>query len=181
MVQWLRAWQPLCFHPEFPQAHFQGKSWLTDWWSQHPLFDETAGHIFHSQGAGIGWWDSPHRSPTHRKWPLMAHYANDAPLPLTSASPSFLSLWQCWIKQNAPSHSRLKTCSAARDYLCSQASWERDILTETLASVLSCIWYFWENINLCLSSVVPDRLTNIIRASSNKPVFTCNACLGKAR
>ena len=47
----------LGFHPEFPQVHFQGKSWLTDWWPQHPLVDDMAGHIFHSQGTGIGWWD----------------------------------------------------------------------------------------------------------------------------
>ena len=173
-----------------------GSPWFSSWVPSGPLSGQvmTDGLM---AAASFGWWygrphfsftgdrdrmvRSLHRSPTHRKWPLMAHYDNDAPLPLTSASPSFLNLWQCWIKQNAPSRSRLKTCSAARDYLCSQASWERDILTETLASALSCIWYFWENINLCWSSVVPDHLTNIMRVSSNKPVFTCNACLGKAR
>ena len=30
MVWWLRVWQPLGFHPEFPQAHFQ-VLWLMIW------------------------------------------------------------------------------------------------------------------------------------------------------
>ena len=170
--------------------------WFSSWVPSGPLSGQVMTDRLMAT-ASFGWWygrphfsftgdrdrmvRSLHRSPTHRKWPLVAHYDNDAPLPLTSASPSFLTLWQCWIKQNAPSRRRLKTCPVARDYLCFQASWERNILTETLASALSCIWYFWENINLCLSSVVPHHLTNIMRVSSNKSVFTCNTCLGKAR